>query len=46
MSFKVTFGGGKTSGWGFGIDLDLYCHSLSISFIKWFIYVEIWKEDK
>ena len=41
---KVKIGWGKWGSWGFGINYDHYCRALSIDFIHWYFYIEVYKE--
>ena len=39
---NLKFGWGKWDSWGFGISYCHYDNSLSINFIHWYVYVEVW----
>ena len=39
---KLKFGCGKWDSWGFGIAYCHYGRSISIEFIHWYFFVEVW----
>jgi hypothetical protein len=43
-SYVITFGAGKWDSWGFGVSYCHYDHTLSINFIRWFAFVEVYEK--
>lgn len=41
---KADIGWGTSDSWGFSIAYCHYAHSLSIEFIHWYAYIEVWKK--
>jgi hypothetical protein len=41
-AMKLKFGWGKWDSWGFGIAYCHYTRGISIEFIHWYAYVEVW----
>lgn len=43
---KLKFGWGKWDSWGFGVAYCHYDQAISVEFIHWYAYVEVWtKKD-
>lgn len=41
---NLHFGYGKWDSWGFGISYCHYDRALSIEFIHWYAYIQVWKK--